>query len=63
MNICSCQDELPMFWRLLQGAEQGIKRLGREHVDFINNENFVLGIHGCILNHFPKITNFINSPV
>ena len=43
VQFCRCEDKNHIFRRLFQRLQQGIKGPCREHVDLIDNVDFVLG--------------------
>ena len=49
--------------RLLQGFQKGIKGLLGEHMDFIDNKNFLSPARREIFNIFPEFPNLIYAAV
>ncbi len=63
MDISRAENKLPVGGWFFQGPEQGVKGLGGEHMNFINDEDFIRSIHGRVFYDFPQIPDFLDSPV
>lgn len=60
MNFGSCQNEYDMFGRFFKRFEQGIERLGCEHMNLVNDVNPVFALCGLKLNLVNNLTDIIN---
>ena len=38
-----CKNKFHMGWRLFQRLQQRVKRIARQHVNFVNNVDFITG--------------------
>ena len=63
MNFGSCQNEYDMFGRFFKRFEQGIERLGCEHMNLVNDVNPVFALCGLELNLVNNLTDIINFSV
>jgi hypothetical protein len=51
------QNEHGVRRRFLEGLEQGVEGLGGEHVDFVDNVDFVFALGGREINLFAQVTH------
>ena len=52
-----------MFGRLLKGLQQRVERLGREHVDFIDDVNLVATLGGAVTDRVPQFPDIVDAAV
>jgi hypothetical protein len=57
------QNENHMLRGLLERLQQGIERLGGEHVNFIDDIDLVRAFLGCELTALPQLPDFVDAPV
>ena len=63
VDLCGCHDEYDMGRRLFQCFQQGVEcRLG-EHVDFINDIDFVTPLVGGEIDLVAKIADIIHTGI
>src|SRR5262249_32431447 len=57
------ENEFDMFGRLLQGLQQGVEGLGRQHMNFIDNIDLVARAAGAVLDVAADLAPFVNAAV
>src|SRR2546426_5976864 len=63
MDFGGCEDEDDGGGRLFERLEQGVERLLREHVDFIDDIHFVAALGGGVADRLAQIADFIHPAV
>ncbi len=63
MDFSGSQDKDNMWWWFLQGFEQGVRGWFGEHMNFINNINFIAGLIGGIVDSFAEFPDVVNAPI
>ena len=63
VRIGRCEDKDDVCRWLFERFEQGIKSLGREHVDFVDDVYFVAVARWSIAHSFENFADFINTAI
>ena len=63
MGFSSCQDKNNMRWWFLQCLKQGVGGFFGEHMDFVDNIDFVTGLVGRVVHFLTEVSDFINAAI
>ena len=58
-----CKNENHVGWRFFERLEESVEGASREHVDFVDDEDFVLADDGRVLHTFNHIADVIDAGV
>ena len=57
------KDEDDMLGRLFEGLQQSVEGLGRQHVDFIDDVDFVATLGRPVADRFPQLADVVDAAV
>src|SRR3990172_665060 len=63
LRLCRGENKENVRRGLFEGLEQGVKRLVREHVDFVDDVDLVFAAHGGVPDGFAQFTNMLYASV
>ena len=63
MRIGRRQNKDHVCRRLFQSLEQSIERARRQHMNFVNNIDFIIGLRRCILDLVSDVSDFFNAVI
>ena len=63
MYLCRCKNKYDVFWRLLERFEERVKAFAGEHMDFIDDVDFVFCTHWCDMDFFTEVADVVDAAI
>ena len=63
MWLCRGKDELGMLRRFFESLQQRVEGVGREHVNFVDNKNFVAGAVWQVTDVLAQFTHIVDTGI
>ena len=63
VHLGRCEQEFHVRWRLFKRFQQRIEGIFRQHVNFVDNVDFVACRHGCIADRLDNLADIVDAGV